>query len=178
MLITLSDSEQGVTLIELLLAVVIIGVLAAIGAPSFNTWMQNSQIRNAANSIQDGLQQARAEAVRRNATIEFVLGDGSSWRMGCVTSGEACPGTIESRESDEGSGNVVVEADLDTISYNGLGRVVPIPAEDINIDVSNPAGGGCLAASGPMRCLRVVLSTGGQIRMCDPSLPDSNPRGC
>lgn len=172
------NSQSGVTLIELLLAVVIMGVLAAIAAPSFNNWIQNSQIRNAANSILDGLQQARAEAVRRNTSTQLVFGDGSSWTMGCVNTSESCPGTIESRTSAEGSGNVVVEPDEDTITYNGLGRVVPVPGSDINIDVSNPDGGECIASAGTMRCLRVVVSAGGQIRMCDPSLPANNPRGC
>lgn len=172
------NSQSGVTLIELLLTVAIMGVLAAIAAPSFNSWIQNSQIRNAANSIQDGLQHARTEAVRRNTATQFVFGDGSSWTMGCVNSNESCPATIESRASTEGSGNVVVAPDEDTITYNGLGRVVPVPGSDINIDVSNPNGGACIASAGSMRCLRVVVSAGGQIRMCDPSLPSNNPRGC
>jgi type IV fimbrial biogenesis protein FimT len=48
------------------------------------------------------------------------------------------------------------------------------------VDVSNPGGGECIAAGGPMRCLRIVVTGGGNIRMCDPTptvvAPD--PRAC
>lgn len=173
-----ASTQRGVTLIELLIAVAILGVLMAIGAPSFSSWLQNSQIKNAAGSIQDGLQQARAEAVRRNTRVQFELSGGSGWTVGCTSSGATCPSVIEDRSSNEGSPNAVVTADEDTIVFNGLGRVVPTPADDIDIDVTNPAGGTCIASSGTMRCLRIAVSTGGQIRMCDPALPNTSPKGC
>lgn len=170
--------QQGVTLIELLVAVAIMGVLAAIGVPSFNQWIQNSQIKNAASSIQDGLQTARTEAVRRNKLVQFSISSGSSWTVGCATPDATCPGDIESRNSNEGSTNAVVTASQSTIVFNGLGRVTPTLASAATVDVSNPTGGSCLADSGSMKCLRVEVAAGGQIRMCDPSLSSSDPKGC
>ena len=38
--------------------------------------------------------------------------------------------------------------------------------------------GDCPATAGQRRCLRVVVSAGGQIRMCDPALAASTPQGC
>ena len=63
----------GFTLIELLITMTIFAILMAAGMPAFNQWSQNSQIRTTAGSIRDGLTLARAEAVRRNATIRFQL---------------------------------------------------------------------------------------------------------
>lgn len=188
-------SQIGFTLVELLIGIVIIGILLATGAPSFRDWIQNSQIRNAAEAILDGLQLAKAEAVRLNAPVEFVLGGAdSSWDVGCQTSGVACPESIQSRSGAEGSTNAVVTATQSTIAFGGLGRLVPVPpqttvpAGDFTFAVTNPTGGTCVAAAGDMRCLNVVVSAGGQIRMCDPAFsrtanpnPDGlpvGPQGC
>jgi len=70
-----------------------------------------------------------------------------------------------------------VAATQSVVVFNGLGRVTPVPAGNIDIDISNPSGGAC-AAAGPMRCLRIRVSTGGQIRMCDPILASTDPQGC
>ena len=88
------------------------------------------------------------------------------------------PAAIQSRASAEGSLNAVVAAGQTVIAFNGTGRVTPVPTADINIDISNPAGGVCAAATGPVRCLRVVVSRAGQVRLCDPARASTDPRGC
>lgn len=71
------------------------------------------------------------------------------------------------------------------IIFNGLGRLAArsnITAGDqINIDISNPVVDHCLSdvPAGSARCLRVVVTTAGQIRMCDPAFAFAvNPLGC
>jgi len=176
----LSTLQTGVSLIELLIAILIVGILSSIAAPAFTQWTQNSQIKNAAGSIQDGLQLARVESIRRNQIVQFVPGSGSSWTVGCESVNANCPGEIQSRVGSEGSNNVevTVSPPVASIAFNGLGRVTPASAVNLIFDVTNPNGGTCIAASGPMRCLRVEVSPGGQIRMCDPSLSSSDPKGC
>jgi len=177
---SVSTLQVGVSLIELLIAILILGILSSVAAPAFTQWVQNSQIKNAAGSIQDGLQLARVESIRRNQIVQFELGGGSNWTVGCETENGNCPGEIQSRASSEGSSNVEVETNppTTTVAFNGLGRVTPAATTTLNFDVSNPTGGACVAASGPMRCLRVEVAPGGLIRMCDPSLPSSDPKGC
>lgn len=172
-------AHHGFTLIELAIGMVIVSILLAFAAPSFSNWIQSAQIRTAAEAMLNGLQLARAEAVRLNTPVQFVLGTGSDWTVGCVTATASCPANIQSRSSAEGSSRAAVAADQATIAFNGLGRVTPLPAGDINIDITNPTGGTC-APSGAMRCLRIEVSTGGQIRMCDPALTLSAtyPQGC
>ena len=171
--------HHGFSLIELAVGMVIISILLASAAPSFQNWIQSTQIRTAAEAMLNGLQLARTEAVRLNTPVQFALLTGSGWRVGCVTPTATCPATIQSRSSTEGSANAAVTADQATIAFSGLGRVTPLPAGNVNINITNPGGGAC-APSGPMRCMRVVISTGGQIRMCDPALTFSStyPQGC
>lgn len=190
--------QQGFTILELMIAVTVLSVLLLFGAPSFSTWLQNSQIRTASEAIQNGIHLARAEAVRRNTLVRFQLTDnldagcatstsGGNWVVSVDAIGGNCnalpsdttaPRIVQKRASGDGSRNAVVAAGQSSIVFNGLGRVMPVPAGNISIDISNPSGGNCAAASGPMRCLRVVVSTAGQVRLCDPQFTSPDPQGC
>jgi len=197
------NAQLGFTLVELMVAIVVLAILLAIAGPSFATWMQNSQIRTMSEAVKDGLQLARAEAVRRNAQVRFELMDslaatcalataGPNWIVSMDGAAGACdstnmaddaapaaPRVIQTRSAGDGSRNAVVAASQSTVVFNGLGRVTPAPGADITINVTNPTGGSCLAASGPMRCLRIVVGASGQIRMCDPRWSAaSNSEGC
>jgi type IV fimbrial biogenesis protein FimT len=184
--------HRGFTMVELMIGIVLLAIVLAMGGPSFATWMQNTQIRNMSEAIQNGIHLARAEAVRRNAQVRFQLVDsltsscalstsGPNWIVSmdsavgdCAStnmadaSAPAAPRVVQSRSASDGSPSAVVAASQSTIVFNGLGRPAPTPVADITIDISNPNGGACLSASGPMRCLRIVVGAGGQIRMCDP----------
>lgn len=182
--------SRGVSLVELMIAMVIVGILLAAGIPAFSTWIQNTRIRTTAESIQNGLQLARAEAVRRNVLVQFSRGGGTSsdWTVGCTTpvdlNGDGiedpgdCPAIIQARSASEGSTNVNVSATQDVVVFNGLGRVTPSTTATNNINITYPSGGAC-ALAGPMRCLRIVVSSGGQVRMCDPAVSSTtDPRVC
>jgi len=203
-----SHQQRGISLIELIIGLAIVAALFAMGVPSFSDFMQNSRIRSAAEAIQNGLNVARAEAVRRNTNVLFIPGAGSSWTVECAAAvadtdedddgAPDCPGSeptattpsnIQARPAGEGTANVavasaevvaatgeVVTTPLSTIGFNGFGRASTLnPANNAVFNISNPGGGNCVTADGPMRCLRVVVTPGGQIRMCDPALTVSRP---
>lgn len=204
----------GFTLVELMIGITILAILLGIAVPNFQTWFQNIQIRNAAESITNGLQRARAEAVTRNTTVRFQFTNNLSATCALSTistnwvvsqdnpvnscnsaaSDTVAPRLIQTRAASEGSLNAVVatatlKADgtaatavFDgSITFDGLGRITA-PATDaamVAVDVSNPTGGSCATAAGPMRCLRIEISIpGGQARMCDPAKPATSPQGC
>jgi type IV fimbrial biogenesis protein FimT len=191
---------RGFSLIELMVGIAIFAILIMMGLPTFAAWLQSSQIRTASDAVQNGLQVARAEAVRRNTLVRFQLTDttgnscaastsGTNWVVSLDNPAGACATTpwddvgapavriLQVRAGTDGTRNAVVAASQATVIFNGLGRVTPVPAADITIDITNPTGGAC-AAAGPMRCLRVVVSGGGQVRLCDPALASTDPRGC
>ena len=187
------------TMVEVMIGLAIVCLLFALGTPAFFSWIQNSQIRTSAESIQNGLHLARAEAVRRNTSVRFQLTStmtaacalstsGGNWVVSQDSPAGACdttpsdtvaPRIIQTRSTAEGSPNVAVAAGQSAIVFNGLGRVTPVPAGNIDIDVTNPVGGACATAgTDGMRCLRIRVSTGGQIRMCNPILAATDPQGC
>jgi type IV fimbrial biogenesis protein FimT len=187
----------GFSLIELMIGLVVLGIVLMVGLPSLAVWMQNVQIRSAAETVTAGLNFARAEALRRNANVRFQLVDsltaacalssqGTSWIVSTTNPAGACDAQpaeagpiLQKKDGAEGSPNVTLTSfgGTNTLVFNGLGRVLQV-TPITRIDFANPNGGTCLAG-GPMRCLRVTISTGGQIRMCDPAVADNtDPRAC
>jgi type IV fimbrial biogenesis protein FimT len=89
---------------------------------------------------------------------------------------------IQKRSGAEGSPNAAVVAvnglvAANTVTFSGLGRAIGV-APITQIDIKNPSGGVCQPA-GPMRCLRINIASGGQMRMCDPIVVDAtDPRKC
>jgi len=190
--------QHGFSLIELLVAIALVGILAVMGAPSFSNWIQSSQVRTAAESISDGLQLARAEAVRRNTTLRFNLTSASGlvdWEV-CATSTSPCASSdiIQQRSSAEGSTNArvgvynngdgnsattyttVISAANELpahVTFNGLGRTVSDGSSNIvRIDVTNAVN------ASARRLVITVGMPGGEIRMCDPALSSSDPKAC
>ncbi|MDD5242207.1 MAG: GspH/FimT family pseudopilin [Sulfuricella sp.] len=195
-----SARQKGVSLIELMIGLAIMAILLSAGLPSFNLWIQNTQNRTAAESIQNGLQLARTEAVRRNTNVRFDLTDATGligWNVGCVTATADCPATIQSHAGSEGTTNARAGISTAAIpspapanqfdtavsagtglpagaTFNGLGR---IPNANIGTDISRIDITNIVAATA--RRLVVTVGTGGSIRMCDPALSlAANPQGC
>ncbi len=196
-------AQRGVTLIELVVVFVVLGLLVLAAAPSIGAWIGNTNVRNTAQSIYAGLNRARAEAVRSNRSVRFSLvsttdtavldnscalsAAGASWVVSvsdpsgacaAVPSETAAPMIVDKAAGGAGARRVVVTAKSSTnvaaniITFNAFGRVADA-ASIAQIDVDNEVAGG------DYRKLRIVVGTGGVIRMCDVKVTDANdPRKC
>ena len=195
--------SKGFSLIEIGIALAILGILTAAGVPSLRNWLQTTQIRSEAESIQNGLILTRAEAVRRNVTVRFqfttsvdsactISTTASNWVVslsdpssGCTTPATQNTGVIQAHNSLEGTPHAVVNSTQPIVYFNGLGRQAAFSAANgiptpnlVYVDVTNPSGGTCAVNGGNMRCMRVVVTTGGDVKMCDTALPSTDPQGC
>jgi type IV fimbrial biogenesis protein FimT len=166
------SKSSGMTIIELMMGITILAIVLGLAAPSFSQWTRNLQIRNAAESIANGLQRARAEAVSRNTDVAFGLGADSAWTVTVV----APAAVVATRSASEGSQNVtrtVLPGGATTITFNNLGIAVA------NADASASLAQIDLVADGGNKNLRVEIGVGGIARMCDPNLASgSSPRAC
>lgn len=168
----------GFTTIELAIVLLILGILAAIGLPSFNQFITQNRIKASTEALQNGVQLARGEAIRLNQKVRFTLGVGTAWSVNIDTGGAIVQ---ESRASGEGGSADVVSlaapAGATQVTFNGLGRIVAnTNASDVlaAIDIS--------VAGAPADTVRriQVSNPGGQVRICMPAIPvaGSDPRRC
>lgn len=198
-------AARGMTIIELMIGLAIVAIVLFVAVPAFTIFLQNQQIKNAAQTVMQGLNTARAEAIRRNQPVRFqfvsdltagcALSTSSlAWVVSLVNPAgncEATPGDmgtaaqiVEKRSATEGTRNVVVVATGgDTAVFTGLGRLTG--AGMTQIDFSNSTGicEHLDATNGTMRCMRVQIAPGGEARMCDPKVavptpPAIDPRAC
>jgi type IV fimbrial biogenesis protein FimT len=195
--------QRGFNIIEILVTLTVLGFLIALGAPSLVGFLQNQQIRAGADAVVNGLQIARGEAIRRNLAVQAVLEPGGSgWTTGwtiCEATVDPCDSTtlttdatkvIQHRSAEEGT-SIATVTGVDAaanpavaVTFSPLGSVVPnfngsnVMARADVIKGSDPSL--CVANGGSMRCLRVVVTGGGSIRMCDPTpgIAAPDPRAC
>lgn len=173
---------RGFTIVEIMITLVVLGVLITFGAPEFAAFLQNQKTRAAADAVLSGLQTARAEAVQRNKAVQFKLTavPTSSW-----TVSESVAGTvIQTRSADEGNTGLITLAAVDsaanpvtTVTFAPIGGVTTnadASAALRKIDLTNP-----MAVATNARAYRILISGGGSVRMCDPTVAVANdPRFC
>ena len=155
------QSQSGTSVVELMIGLVIIGIGLAWAIPNYTVWMQNSQIRNRAESIVQGLQQARSEAIKRNAFVEFVLTNqnpvsanedvatlgnigGNNLVVRAIVNNLIDPtdyAFVTGNSSAAGSQNATITAqdnalaaNLTTVTFNSLGRVAGAPPASASND--------------------------------------------
>lgn len=188
-------STKGNTLIEMMIAIVILCILLVLTARSYGVWIANSRIRTAAETLAAGLSAARNEAIKRNRPVGFRLvtdlssacgasGSGTSWVASIDDPTRKCdvavaaaiePFIVAKKAAAEGADRVTVSA-LDAtgaaasaIVFNGVGRVLLSGQPPIaQIDIASS-----VLSADQAREMRIVLTTGGMIRMCDPSINDT-----
>ena len=192
--------QRGFSLVELVITLAVLALILAVAAPTVGSWMGNARIRNVADTLQNGLQIARGEAVRRNQNMSFWLvslndpgvlsndctlsGSSGSWVVSVNSPIGHCadpPSTISSpmlvtaRAIGDAGGNVTVAAvqsdntAATTVTFDGFGRVTNTDSIR-QIDVTGTA---------TSVNLRLVVSSAGMVRMCDPRVTAStDPRKC
>ncbi len=188
---------RGFSLVELLVTISILAILLGLGAPSFVTYLASARVRDAANSLYAGIQKARAEAIRTNLPVEFVLtsdvpadanvngltltASGKNWAIRVPNTPITIPPTyrlLDSRLGTEGGGDAVVvnAGATNRLVFNGLGGTTAAAATVVafthqTLNTSCDLGHG-------VRCVNILVSVGGQTRLCEPGRPANDGRSC
>lgn len=171
------------TLIELVITVSILAILSSIAVPSFTGFLRNTEVRGSAESLLQGLQFARTEAVRRNQQVCFDWsGSGTGWMVStaCAIAPGSVPAanviqTATNREGSVASVVAVTPGGGLRVTFNGFGRVIP-----------NAVGGSSVAridvsAAGTPLQRRILVSAGdssGRVFVCDPTAAVGSQMSC
>ncbi|HMW22301.1 MAG TPA: GspH/FimT family pseudopilin [Burkholderiaceae bacterium] len=199
---------HGLTIIELLVTVTVLGLLLLAIMPSVTEWLRSTEVRNAAESIVAGLQKTRAEAVRRNQPVLFSLvstvpeqpgqlgsdcalsATSASWVVSLVSPEGKCdvapsettaPQIIEKHAQGDGARSAVIATFLDKTCKTTT------TTTQVKFDSFGRPSGEATAlrcfkvthASGSATTIQIELDAGGGVRSCLPELKVANdPRLC
>ena len=129
------SAQRGFSMIEIAVTLTVFVLLLGAAVPSMTEWLRNTRVRNAAESMQAGLQKARTEAIRSNDTVTFwlvtgaderkvdatctlastagswvVSGDDPSGSCNTAPSPTVAPKIVETHAAGDGGGGVTVVA--------------------------------------------------------------------
>ena len=121
--------QNGFTLYELLITVIIIGVILAIGVPNMAEFTQNSRMASTSNDLLSSFQLARSEAARSKTNITICASANS------LDANPACGGTFND------GWIIFIDDDGDTNRTAGENvlRAHPAPATNVTITPENGA---------------------------------------
>lgn len=158
----------GFTLIELMVAVAVMGIMLMLAVPAMGTWLGNAAIRTNAEAISNAVQFARTEAIRRNASVRITIdAAGTSWNITMVSDGTV----VQERSADANASKVAVTfepAASRTITFSGLGSITDAaPITAVKVDSTTIS-----AAQSREMCVMIAVS--GVARMCDPQRSSAN----
>ena len=112
--------NQGFTLVELMIGLVVVAILLGIGVPSFRNIISDQRLRAASTDMRIALTTARSEAVKRNRSV-FLSPPTGGWGDGWIASLDPndpnSPRFLEHVQSDGLS-----VAGPASIAFNSFGR--------------------------------------------------------
>lgn len=197
--------SRGFTLVEVMISITILALLIVAVSPSIREWIINLRIRNATSALEQGLQQARQEAIRRNQSVSFWLvtsaaGDttvldnscqlsntSGSWVVSLKTPVGKCavaqsttvdPMTVASHAVGDGASGVSFVAKQSDGTSNGTTVTFNGLGTITNGDAIAKINVVASQNSSAYRSLCVELSGVGAVRLCDPALSSTDPRAC
>lgn len=148
-----SRRSQGVTLIEILIALAIIAVLMAIAVPSYRYITYSSRVASEINSMTGSLQFARAEAIKQGlpvtvcaSTTGTSCSGSNSWSTGWMVFSDANGNaTVDAGENILrqqaaflGGDTFVASNTLSAVTYNREGFVSGLPADPVTLTLTPP----------------------------------------
>ncbi len=186
-------AHAGFTLLETLITLMIMAIVTAITVPAFSNLLGESRVSAAARAYASALRKAQAVAIARNRNTEVLFSSAAPTPATVVTATAAAAGSstgwitrlvgattatdfVEGFSLTEQVPNVSIAATPTVLGFTPLGRPVDLT-------------GGALVALGATTVVRFTeatssrrwctyLTTGGAVRVCDPTQVVGRPSSC
>lgn len=131
-------SKKGLTLVELIIAVVILGIMASVLYPDYRNYMLQRRLHGAARSVMLDLMLARSQAISMNRDVSVVFPTSPSSQYTYDAAGNAATKNIR---TDFGYYDVSLSAKNNPIfSSRGIARNAAGTNPVASITLTNPAG--------------------------------------
>lgn len=179
--------STGLTLIELMVVVVIVGIFAAAAAPNFTSFIDKSRVKGAADDVASLIASARTGAVKRSRNVTVAVtgtANSTTWCLGgsespapasagaLMPASAACTCTTANSCQVDGRPAVVSAADYPGVTIGALpaaftfdGRlgVLDNLAATPGVTLTSAGGYQLTVSVSPMGQTRVCVSAGGAI---------------
>tara|TARA_B100001115_G_C15726733_1_gene353722 strand:- start:212 stop:730 length:519 start_codon:yes stop_codon:yes gene_type:complete len=136
------QKQMGFTLMELLMALAIVGIIAVFGIPSMTQFLASKRTDSQINEFLITIREARTSAMKLNSTVVInpINGDWTSgWQMGLDANGN---GSIDSilRDSLIDSNELQFDSIPSSLSFDSRGRANPtlISITPVKCGTTNP----------------------------------------
>jgi type IV fimbrial biogenesis protein FimT len=120
------STAAGFTVIELMIAIVVLGVLLALAVPNFNDATLSARLNGFASSLVASAQVARSEAIKRNATITLCTStDGATcaasggWEQGWIVVNETTATVIQHQQALPSEFKVTEAGGAEEVAFPG-----------------------------------------------------------
>lgn len=156
MLLYNARNNQGFTVLETLIIVVILGILSAAAAPSFLGMLNKNKVNDAVYKVRGALQEAQREAIRKSKSCTVTI-DTTNKKISspCFVTGDR-----DLCEERNNTGNctksiVVLETNETSIQFSYKGTVTLSDAGTVVLfTADNTSNKKCLVISSPLGVLR------------------------
>lgn len=166
MMQSMQNRQPGFTVVELLVTIAIVGILAAIAAPSFIGVVNTNRLAANANELLSIIQYARSEAVRSNSRVIFCGSlSADAFEEDQCSAGER-PFWVVIGRDEEGDWKQLrqIEVQLPVRAKTGLEKIF-FSSDGLGHDEDGTLTAGtitvCMPTSNPPRNRRVVSITSG-----------------
>lgn len=157
LLLNVRNKNEGFTLIETLIIVVIIGILSAIAAPSFLGILNRNKVSSTLSEVRGAFQEAQRESMRKGMACTVKLNKTtntvSSTPSKCLVTG--------TRTLDSSVGMETKDTPIQSIQFSHRGTIILNDGTTlVFFNKDNYSNKKCLVISSPLGIMRDGIYTG------------------
>ena len=170
-MLRIESQNNGMSLIELMITLLITAILASFALPGFRNFLDNVNVTSAASQFRSAISLARAEAMRRGVRVDLIPAKSRDWSQGWMVvldannNQQADAGEVILHFGAKMPDKLLIVAGLRDakpyLSFDPSGRPRSIASSAV------PQIGSFLLSVGSMK-RKIIIGFLGRVRSCDP----------